>query len=365
MAKIMIYPSKYVQGPGEMGKLGAYAEGYGSKALVLISNSGYKRIQATLDAGFAGSGCAPVYDFFNGECSKNEIARLQGIMDEQGCDLVIGIGGGKTLDTAKAVAFYKKAPVLICPTIASTDAPCSALSVIYTDAGVFEEYLFLPANPNMVLMDTDIIAKSPVRLTVSGMGDALATYFEARACQRSCAANCAGGQATGAAMALAKLCLDTLMEEGLKAKLALEVGACTPAVEKVIEANTLLSGLGFESGGLAGAHAIHNGLTVLEECHHMYHGEKVAFGTLTQLVLEDVPLEELEETIQFCIAVGLPVTLGQLGIREVTTEKVMAVATAACAPTDTLHNMPFPVTPESVAAAILAADRYGRVYLGN
>ena len=189
-------------------------------------------------------------------------------MDEQGCDLVIGIGGGKTLDTAKAVAFYKKTPVLICPTIASTDAPCSALSVIYTDAGVFEEYLFLPANPNMVLMDTDIIAKSPVRLTVSGMGDALATYFEARACQISGAANCAGGQVTGAAMALAKLCLDTLLDEGLKAKLALEAGACTPAVEKVIEANTLLSGLGFESGGLAGAHAIHNGLTVLEECHH-------------------------------------------------------------------------------------------------
>lgn len=365
MAKIMISPGKYVQGPGEMGKLGSYAKNYGSKALVLISSSGYKRIQATLDAGFEGSGCAPVYDFFHGECSKSEIGRLQGVMDEQGCDLVIGIGGGKTLDTAKAVAYYKKTPVLICPTIASTDAPCSALSVIYTDEGVFEEYLFLPANPNMVLMDTDIIAKSPVRLTVSGMGDALATYFEARACQRSNASNCAGGQITGAAMALAKLCLDTLMEEGLKAKLALEAGACTPAVEKVIEANTLLSGLGFESGGLAGAHAIHNGLTVLEECHHMYHGEKVAFGTITQLVLEDVPLEELEETIQFCVDLGLPVTLAQLGIKDPTPEKIMAVAEAACAPTDTLHNMPFPVTPASVAAAIWAADRYGRFYLDD
>ena len=166
-------------------------------------------------------------------------------------------------------------------------------------------------------------------------------------------------------MALAKLCLDTLLDEGLKAKLALEAGACTPAVEKVIEANTLLSGLGFESGGLAGAHAIHNGLTVLEECHHMYHGEKVAFGTLTQLVLENVALEELEETYQFCIDLGLPVTLGQLGIKEVTPEKVMAVAEAACAPTDTLHNMPFPVDPQTVAAAILAADRYGRFYLGE
>ena len=140
-------------------------------------------------------------------------------------------------------------------------------------------------------MDTDIIVKSPVRLTVAGMGDALATYFEARACQRSGATSCAGGKTTEAAMALAKLCFDTLMEEGVKAKIALEAGVCTPAVEKVIEANTLLSGIGFESAGLAGAHAIHNGFTVLEECHHMYHGEKVAFGTLTQLVLENVPLD--------------------------------------------------------------------------
>lgn len=103
--------------------------------------------------------------------------------------------------------------------------------------------------------------------------------------------------------------------------MALEAGACTAAVEKVIEANTLLSGIGFESGGLAGAHAIHNGFTVLEECHHMYHGEKVAFGTITQLVLEDVSADELEDIIGFCIEVGLPVTLKELGIEEVTKEK--------------------------------------------
>ena len=165
-------------------------------------------------------------------------------------------------------------------------------------------------------------------------------------------------------MNLAKLCFDTLMEEGVKAKIALDAGACTKAVEKVIEANTLLSGIGFESGGLAGAHAIHNGLTVLEECHAMYHGEKVAFGTLTQLVLENVPAEELEEIIGFCVDVGLPVTLAELGIKEVTEEKIMKVAKAACAENDTLHNMPFEVTPKSVYDAILAADAYGRAYQG-
>ena len=217
----------------------------------------------------------------------------------------------------------------------------------------------------MVLMDTEIIAKSPVRLTVSGMGDALATYFEARACQASGATTCAGGQVTQAAIALAKLCFDTLMAEGVKAKLALEAGACTPAVEKVIEANTLMSGIGFESGGLAGAHAIHNGFTVLDECHHMYHGEKVAFGTITQLVLENIPAEELEDIIDWCIELGLPVTLKELGITEVTDEKLMAVATAARAENDTLHNMPFEVTPETVCAAIKAADAYGKYFLGE
>lgn len=365
MANILISPSKYVQGAGELKKLGTYAAAYGKHALILISEGGYRRIGAQIKESFQGTDCSIDFDYFNGECSKNEINRLTAQMEEKGCDLVIGIGGGKIFDTAKAAAYHKGTPVLICPTIASTDAPCSALSVIYTDEGVFEEYLFLPANPNLVLMDSEIIAKSPVRLTVAGMGDALATYFEARACQRSQAKSCAGGRATEAAMALAELCYNTLISEGIKAKVALEAGACTEAVEKIIEANTLLSGIGFESAGLAGAHAIHNGLTVLEECHSMYHGEKVAFGTIAQLVLENVPLEELEEVILFCIEAGLPVTMEELGVAELTDEKVLAVAKAACAENDTLHNMPFEVTAETAAAAIKAADAYGHYYKGK
>nr|WP_308624966.1 glycerol dehydrogenase [uncultured Eisenbergiella sp.] len=364
MANILNSPGRYVQGAGELSKLGKYAEGYGKKALVLISRSGYKRIGGSVEAGFAKTGCSTVFDYFNGECCKSEINRLTAVMEKEGCDLVIGIGGGKILDTAKAAAYYRHTPVVICPTIASTDAPCSALSVIYTENGVFEEYLFLPSNPDMVLMDTEVISKSPARLTVSGMGDALATYFEARAVLAKDGLTCAGGHGTLAAHALAKLCFDTLMEEGVKAKLALEAGACTPAVEKIIEANTLLSGIGFESGGLAGAHAIHNGFTVLEECHSMYHGEKVAFGTIAQLVLENIPADELEDIIGFCIDVGLPVTLKELGVEEVTREKIMAVAEAACAENDTLHNMPFEVTPEKVCAAILAADAYGKYFKG-
>ncbi|MBQ4562650.1 MAG: glycerol dehydrogenase [Clostridia bacterium] len=359
MANILISPSKYVQGAGEIKKLGEYSLKLGKCPLILLTDSGYKRVGKEIEDSFWTS---LVFEYFNGECSMNEIERIKKTVAEKECDVIIGVGGGKILDTAKAVAYYCELPVIIVPTIASTDAPCSALSVIYTDDGVFESYLFLPANPNLVLMDTDVIAKSPARLTVSGMGDALATYFEARATAASGSATCAGGTVTNAALALAKLCYETLMENGINAKLALERNVCTPAVNKVIEANTLLSGIGFESGGLAGAHAIHNGFTVLPECHHMYHGEKVAFGTITQLVLENAP--ELEEVILFCIEAGLPVTLRELGIEDVTEEKIRAVAEAAAADTETIHNMPFKVDADSVYAAIMAADALGNYYLG-
>ena len=363
MSKIFNSPSKYVQGPDELAKLAGYLEPLGSKALVLNTSSGRRRVGAKVEGSFAESPVIPVFEDFNGECSENEVNRLVALARENGCDVVVGIGGGKTLDTAKAVAHFLGSPVVICPTIASSDAPCSALSVLYTDEGQFDRYLFLPANPNLVLMDTTVIAASPVRLTVLGMGDALATYFEAQATHDADGSTCAGGKGGLAALSLARLCYDTLMSDGVKAKVALEAGALTPAVEHVIEANTLLSGIGFESSGLAAAHAIHNGLTLLPECHGYYHGEKVAFGTLTQLVLSDASTDQLEEVLGFCIEVGLPVTLGELGVEELTREKAMTVAEAACAPTDTMGNMPFEVTPAMAADAIIAADALGHYYL--
>lgn len=363
MARIFISPSKYVQGPGELTRLGEYVRAYGDHALVVISEGGLRRSGDVITASLEAAGVARTYDNFNGECSQAEIDRLVEVFRASGADFVVGVGGGKIFDTAKAVAAAVDVPVVIVPTIAATDAPCSALSVIYTDDGQFKEYQFFKQNPNLVLMDTDVISKSPVRLTVSGMGDALATYFEARACKRSDATTCAGGHVTEAAMALARLCYETLISDGLKAKLALEAGACTESVEKIIEANTLLSGLGFESAGLAGAHAIHNGMTAMPETHAFYHGEKVAFGTLTQLVLENA--EELYEVLDFCVEVGLPVTFAQLGVEDASWERVLEVAKLACAPTDTLGNMPFEVTPEKVASAMLAADAYGRAALGE
>ncbi|MGL5702968.1 MAG: glycerol dehydrogenase, partial [Cetobacterium sp.] len=227
--------------------------------------------------------------------------------------------------------------------------------------GQFDEYLLLPSNPDIVLMDTKIISRAPARLLASGMGDALSTYFEARACERSNALNMGGGLPTKAAMALAKLCFDILIADGEKAMFAAQRSVCTKAVENIIEANTYLSGIGFESGGLAAAHAIHNGLTILEECHDLYHGEKVAFGVLVQLFLENAPMEEIDEVLFFCKNIGLPTSLEELGISSLETDKLFKVAELATAPGETIHNMPFEVTAEKVLAAILAADNYGGI----
>lgn len=362
MANIIISPSRYVQGRGEIKRLGSHLSAIGKKLFIVISPSGEKRFRKDIEDSFKDTGIEIGFAAFNGECSQSEIDRLILEYEKMGCDGVVGVGGGKILDTAKAIAYFKESKVAIVPTIASTDAPCSALSVIYTDEGIFDRYLFLPTNPNCVVLDTDAVSKAPARLLVSGMGDALATYFEARAATASNSQNCAGGKVTLAAMALAELCYNTLIKEGLKAKLSLEAGVCTKAVENIIEANTLLSGIGFESAGLAAAHAIHNGLTVLEECHHLYHGEKVAFGTIAQLVLENAPAEEIEDVIEFCMSVGLPTTLEDLGVNVIVPDKIMDVAKATCAEGETIYNMPFDVDPEKVYAAIIGADAIGRYF---
>lgn len=359
MKKILISPSKYVQSKGAIKELTQIVSEYGKKALLVSSSADLSYVQKALDEAQQNYPLEFVLTDFRGECSNVEIERLRTLSKAHGCDVIIGLGGGKSLDTAKAIAHYDHLPVIVVPTIASTDAPCSSLAVIYTEQGAFESYMFFKTNPNLVLVDTDVIAKAPVRFLVAGMGDALSTYFEARACARSFADNIPGGKSTKLAIAAAKLCYETLLEDSLKAKAACEAIVVTQALENIIEANILLSGLGFESSGLAAAHAVHNGLTALDETHHCFHGEKVAFGVLVHLVLENAPKTELEEVLAYCKSVGLPTTLEMLGVKDVTDEKVMAVAELACAEGETIHNMPFKVTAEDVYAAIYAANRLG------
>jgi len=363
MDHIIQSPGKYIQGADVITRLGDYLKPLSERWLIVGDKFVLGFAEETLRQSLTDAGLALEIAPFGGECSQNEIDRLRSVAEKARCGAILGIGGGKTLDTAKALAHFMRLPVAIAPTIASTDAPCSALSVIYTDSGKFERYLMLPKNPEMVIVDTRIVADAPARLLAAGIGDALATWFEARACSRSGGKTMAGGQSTQAALALAELCYNTLVEEGEKAMLAAEQHVVTPALERVVEANTYLSGVGFESGGLAAAHAIHNGLTAIPDAHHFYHGEKVAFGTLTQLVLENAPVEEIETVAALCHSVGLPITLAQLDIKTDIPAKMRTVAGAACAEGETIHNMPGGATPDQVYAALLVADQYGQRFL--
>lgn len=359
MKKVLISPLKYLQGNNELSNLGTYVRGFGHNALLVASKDDEERVRQQLDEAEKKENFNLIHGDFKEECTKKEIERLRRKSAENDCDVIVGLGGGKALDTAKAVAHFEDKPVIIVPTIASSDAPCSSLAVVYTENGEFEEYLFFKKNPDLVLVDTGIIAKAPSRFLIAGMGDALSTYLEARACREANANNIPGGKSTLAALAVAELCYETLLSDSLKALAACDNNVVTPALENIIEANILLSGLGFESSGLAAAHAIHNGLTALEETHKYFHGEKVAFGVIVHLVLENAPIEELNTVLSYCRSIGLPVSLTDLGVEDITEEKIMKVAQLACAEGETIYNMPFDITVEGVYGAIMAANELG------
>jgi glycerol dehydrogenase len=357
MWKKLLFPGKYIQGVGALAELPSLVKLFGRQGLILASPTAYKEIlpQSGLDRN---AHALPV-DRFAGECCEIELSRLAAIIREKNVDVLVGMGGGKTIDTAKIAADRANIPVLVVPTIASTDAPCSGCAVVYSEQGVFESVQYQKANPAAVLVDTAIIAKAPVRFLVAGMGDALATWFEAKSCSNTQSANECGGLSTLTGLTLAKLCYDTLLQYGAIAKVAAEQHIINPALEHIVEANILLSGVGFESGGLASAHSIHNGLTALEETHAYYHGEKVAFGVLAGLQLTDAPPDEAARVLSFCEAVGLPTTLADIGLGHVDRTRLRLVAEKACAPGEYIHHEAGDITPEEVLQAMLAANAIG------
>ncbi|MCC6365832.1 MAG: glycerol dehydrogenase [Bryobacterales bacterium] len=365
MLSVFCSPCRYTQGRRATEQLGAEMSRLGLPGPVLIvaGRSARRLLDDVWRLTLGDSGYAYAVHDFGGECSQAEIDRIAAAAREQGAATIVGAGGGKVLDAARAVAAELHLPVANCPTVASSDAPCSALSVIYTEEGIFEEYRFYRRNPDLVLVDTSVVAQGPPRLLAAGMGDALATWFEAKTCAAGHVRNMRGGGSTRSALALAELCYRTLLEDGKAALQSVERKVVTPSLERIVEANTLLSGLGFESSGLAAAHAIHNGLTAAPPTRGYFHGEKVAFGTLVQLVLEGASKARIREVLSFSTEVGLPVTLAGIGCGALGDELLAQVSARATAAGETIHNEPFEVTADMVADAILAADAEGRAWI--
>ncbi|MBB5220283.1 glycerol dehydrogenase [Amaricoccus macauensis] len=361
MARAFAGPGKYIQRKGEIRALAQHVTPLGSRALVLVDPAVADSLQPALAAGL--EGVTVRFERFGGECTHAEIDRITAATATPGsaAEVIVAVGGGKTIDTAKAAAIRTGARMVIVPTIASTDAPCSAVAVVYDAHGVFAETLRLSRNPDTVVMDPDVIAAAPPRFFAAGIGDALSTFFEARSNAESRTDNyVAGGfPRTLAGLAIAETCQAVLRRDGIKAMIAVRAGLCTTAVENIIEANTLLSGLGFENCGCSAAHGIHDALTRLDETHGLLHGEKVAFGTLCLLMLENRDPAEIEETIRFCRAIGLPTRLADLGITEDVPAKIERVAAAALKnPGAIIYATPVTLSVPLLRDSILALDAF-------
>jgi len=358
--RTVMSPGRYVQGKGAIDRLGEFVSQIGSAPLIVADDVVWGFAGQQVSASFAAAGLRVERVAFGRFATASAVDALVEKIRATHADVIIGVGGGSTIDSAKAAGFLAGIRWVSVPTVASTDAPTSALSVIYTDEGEFVEYRFFPRNPDLVLIDTQIVANAPVEFLIAGVGDALATWLEARATAAAHATTMAGGLPTQTGTALAKLSWDVIWENALPALDAVRDNLVTPALEKLVEANTLLSGLGFESGGLAAAHAIHNGLTAAPQTHGLTHGQKVNIGSLTQLVLEGAPRTEVEDFIEFTTLVGLPTTLTEIGLSLDDEKELRAIATASTLPGETIHNMPFVVTADDVLDALKSIEGLSR-----
>ena len=363
MSIAMKSPSRYVQGFGERKNLGRSIKKLGNKFYLIASEGGYKRFGEEVMKNITDAGKEAVYGQFHGEATKAEVFLHMDKIKETGCDAVIGMGGGKVLDTAKAAAENLGGiPCIMMPTVASNDSPCSGVAVLYNGQGVVVKAVMMRRNPDLVLVDTEIISQSPARLLSAGIGDAYATWYEARACEKNNVTTMARGKITATVSLMCKLCNDLLLAYSVKALDGVKEGKYTDALEKVCEASILLSGIGFESGGLAAAHAINDGFAQEPQTHGAYHGEKVAFGLLTQLVLEGASDAELQENLKFLDSVDLPITLEQLGIKQINEENLHKVAQMAVVPTQSTKNLSPDITADDVYNAIIKADQLGREF---
>lgn len=354
--KIFGSPSRYCQGSGILDRMGEILNSFGKRFFILADQVVLPIVQKRITKSLETSQKIPTFEVFGGECSYPEIFRLKSKAEKSEAQVIIGIGGGKAIDAAKALNIQLNLPVVIIPTIAASDAAGTHAVVVYDENHVKLETIRMREGISFILVDTEIIAQAPTRFLLAGMGDTLSTKFEAEACFKSGAKNLFGATPSEIALPLGQLAYEIIRENGEEAKASADRKEVTPALEKVIEANLLLSGLGGASGGVAAAHAIYSGFSLIEEMRHSLHGELVAFGVLTQLVLENRDANFINDLIRFYKRVGLPASLEQLGLRELNAKKIETAARKVCEKGSFIYNMPFKVDEQMVFEAILKAN---------
>ncbi len=364
--RVMMAPPKYIQGAGVLDHIFHYLSLLDRQRFgILASSRGHRAEGGRVAESIQQSGGTSISAVFEGECSVAQVDKHSADLVDARIDCLIAVGGGKCVDAGKCIAYRVGVPVVIVPTLASNDAPCSALSVMYSDAGVMDGAEFFPDNPVLVVVDTSVVAAASARYLVAGMGDAMATWYEARVCAANPHARTVlGARPTLAAGVLGELCADILYRHGEQARQDVSSGVVSSALDDVVEANTLLSGIGFESGGLAGAHGYAQGFTNLRQVEaNFLHGEMVAMGVVAQLMMEGDDAEA-RRVAAFFARVGLPVTLEQIGVAR-NKDKELEVVAAGAMGFLGFENLPFPVTQEKVTSGLLAGDALGQTVIAE
>ena len=309
--KKLIAASRYVQGRGAISLLGDGVAKLGRKAFIIGGRTALSITEQGIRDSLNSSGVeVAALDNTVKDCTYATIDRLVDTGRQMKHDIVIGVGGGRAVDTAKAVAWKLSVPAVSVGTQCATNADASAEFVVYSDKHEFLESVVLPENPALVVVDTDIIAAAPVKYMVWGMGDALSTKFEAEAYAEAVKRR-GGVPPTTTALALADATFRSLMAHGTTAVDDLNRGVHSEAVDEVIEAVKLSSAIGFENTNCALAHAIHNGLTRTGKVRKE-HGEIVAYGTIIQVAYEGRAEGEVRKIVDWCESVGLPTKLGEI-----------------------------------------------------
>lgn len=349
-------PHRYVQGPGALAELAPLVALYGRRPFVIVDAAVMDLIRKRLEAVFAGADIAATFAAFSGECTAGKIDAMARQAEAARSDVVIGVGGGKTIDNAKGVRIARGGALLIVPTVASNDAPTSRLVVLYRDDHSLHEVRLMATNPDAVVVDTALIAGAPRRFFVAGVGDALSKKFEVEQCVRAGGLNFYKGRATSLALMIADQCYRTVREDTPAALDAVAARTPNEAFERVVEATILSSGLGFESGGLSISHALTRGFSAIPALGGALHGEQVAFGLLAQLCLEGRDDAFIAEMRAFYRAVGLPLSLADLGLRDDVAGAIRTIAARTLAEAPYVQNFQSEVTEANLGAALTRAD---------
>lgn len=306
---------RYVQGPNAIDAIGTLVAPLGSSVVLIIDAFMSSMLSERILSACAASGLSLQIIEVSDEVTHANITARANAVDASGRNVIIvGVGGGKAIDLARAVSWRLDAPFVSVPTIASNDSPAAMAVAVYNDDHSLAEVIQTGRNPNMVLVDTNIIVAAPPRFLSAGIGDALAKKFEADACNSSGGLNQYGTRPFRISRAIADECYSTLREcaeRGLQAAARHEVDEW---LEATVEASILMSGLAFENGGLSIAHSMMRGLQVVRGAREALHGEHVAYGLLVQRALEGASDEELLDLAKFLSAVGLPKSLSCLGL---------------------------------------------------